>query len=123
MNYARQAIVHQGIDPVMSSVLRDIANAKVKEIVAEMTDDDIRELAQYINIPLKRNNTVNVKAGRQLVEIFLMNYPAFRSQNSKTTIQSIIYFFQTHPNIPRRGPIIPAWARNLNSNQLEINIH
>ena len=104
----RLKLANDGVNSNLDKVLNDIIRCSVRNVVREMSIDDIIKLSGYMRFPTKRDNQIIIGSARQEIMLFLMNHPAFRSENSAVVRDTIIYYYQTHPNEINPTPK-PAW--------------
>ena len=110
---AREHLLEHAMDPLMSAELNDIINASPRAISRDIQFDDIAFLANFIDFPRNRNNSINIGAARNIIETLLINNPAFRSQNSAIVCRSMALSFFHHPLQPNSAPSSPSWAHGI----------
>ena len=121
---ARAYILAHGTDEQMDQVLEDIVMCDVRKVVRQLDNDDISGLSDYMPFPQKKGGGINITESRKVIEKFITNHPAFRSQNSDLVCLNIEHFYSTHP---ASGPIkktSPVWkGKSGNSTPSSPRIH
>ena len=123
-NLYKQWILQHSLEPGLTEALNDIINTNIRKVVEQMTYQGFEILSNYISFPRYNNNTrLNMRSSRATIEKMLIDHPGFRSQNSQEVLKSIIYYYETHPQIPRPPPKTTRTFHIANLNLYMTNIN
>ena len=115
LNMGRQHLLKKtGMEPLLNSEIKDIMMSNYQKIVREFTNDDLTNLAQFMNLPRKDDNTIDPVAAREQLETFLKTNPTFLSRSPAKVCSNIAYYFTLH-KVDVEPPPQPNWIRKFRS--------
>lgn len=108
-------LVRHACEPEITTALTNIMLCQPKSVANDIGNADLDILAQFMDLPLNRNGSVNQKGSRVVIESILTAYPAFRHPNSAIVCLSLSAYYKEHPMKKelKPAPPSPGWANKI----------
>jgi len=111
VNVARQHLLERGMEPLLSTELKDIQLCNVQKVCRKLDGDDFRILNQFMDFPELIPGKIDIPRAREQLETFLKANPAFQSCNPGKVCSNIGHYFTLHPIKRKSSPPSPNWAK------------
>ena len=88
--------------------MNDIIDCPIRQVVQNITLADFELMASFVPMPRMRNQQINLRRARPMIENELTIHPAFRSSNPDKVVLSIITYYKTFNKQAPQQPQSPS---------------